>query len=152
MYAGIIILLLILVIPSVSADSLPLPGYITVGVPPVANFKAVYTYTTVPALVSFQDQSTGSAPLTYAWDFGDGATSTDQNPQHTYMQSGLFTVSLTVTNAYGASTETKMNYIGIGLAPNAAFTGVPTTGNAPLTVAFMDRSTGYPDIMELGFR
>jgi PKD repeat protein len=143
-FAGIITLLLVMVIPVISADSTPPPGYITVGLEPVANFNAVYSGTTVPAVVVFQDQSTGSTPLTYAWDFGDGATSTDQNPQHTYLRSGLFTVSLTVTNAYGTSTETKASYIGIGLAPNADFSGAPTTGNAPLTVVFTDRSTGYP--------
>lgn len=144
MCAGIITLLLILMVPMVSADSTVQPGYITVGLAPVANFNAVYTGTTAPAVVTFQDQSTGSTPLTYYWNFGDGATSTDQNPQHTYIQSGLFTVNLTVTNAYGTSTETKVNYIGIGLAPNADFTGIPTTGNAPLTVVFTDRSSGSP--------
>jgi PKD repeat protein len=119
-------------------------GYIVVGLAPVANFDAHYAYNTVPTVVTFRDYSTGSTPLTYAWEFGDGATSTEQNPQHTYIRKGLYTVKLTVTNFYGSSTETKVNYIAIGLAPNAGFTGEPTSGNAPLSVAFTDHSTGSP--------
>jgi PKD repeat protein len=82
--------------------------------------------------------------MNYQWEFGDGATSTDQNPSHNYISKGLYTVKLTVTNAYGSSTETKENYIAIGLAPIADFSAEPTTGNTPLAVAFTDRSTGYP--------
>jgi PKD repeat protein len=94
-------------------------GYITVGLAPVANFDALYVYNTVPAVVTFRDYSTGTTPLTYAWDFGDGGTSTEQNPKHTYIRKGLYTVKLTVTNFYGSSTETKLNYVSIGMAPNA---------------------------------
>ena len=144
-YAGIIILLFALIISVAAADSTAEEiGYITVGLAPVANFGALYAYNTVPAVVTFRDYSTGSTPLTYAWEFGDGATSTEQNPKHTYIRKGLYTVKLTVTNFYGSSTETKLNYISIGMAPNAGFTGEPTTGNAPLTVAFTDHSSGYP--------
>jgi PKD repeat protein len=143
-YAGIVILLIALIIPAVSADSTAEPGYITVGLAPVASFDALYAYNTVPAVVTFRDYSTGSTPMTYAWEFGDGAMSTEQNPRHAYIRKGLYTVKLTVTNFYGSSTETKLNYISIGMAPNAGFTGEPTTGNAPLTVAFTDHSSGYP--------
>jgi PKD repeat protein len=144
-YAGIIILLFALIISVAAVDSTAEEiGYITVGLAPVANFDALYAYNTVPAVVTFRDYSTGSTPLTYAWEFGDGAMSTEQNPKHTYIRKGLYTVKLTVTNFYGSSTETKLNYISIGMAPNAGFTGEPTTGNAPLTVAFTDHSSGYP--------
>jgi PKD repeat protein len=139
-------------IPGAAADSTAEEiGYITVGLAPVANFDALYAYNTVPTIVSFRDFSTGTTPLTYAWEFGDGATSTEQNPKHTYIRKGLYTVKLTVTNFYGSSTETKVNYIAIGLAPNAAFTGEPTTGNAPLNVAFTDHSTGYPTSWKWNF-
>jgi PKD repeat protein len=144
-YAGIIILLIALISSVAAADStVEEIGYITVGLAPVANFDALYAYNTVPAVVTFRDYSTGTTPLTYAWEFGDGATSTEQNPKHTYIRKGLYTVKLTVTNFYGSSTETKLNYISIGMAPNAGFTGEPTTGNAPMSVAFTDRSSGYP--------
>jgi len=149
--AGMLILMLTLMIPVATADSVTQPGYITVGLAPVANFDALYAYNTVPAVVTFRDRSTGTTPLTYAWEFGDGATSTEQNPKHTYIRKGLYTVRLTVTNFYGTSTETKVNYISIGLAPNAAFTGEPTTGNAPLSVAFTDHTSGYPTSWKWNF-
>ena len=63
----------------------------------------------------------------------------------------LYTVKLTVTNVYGSSTEIKENYIAIGLAPKADFSGTPTTGNTPLTVEFTDRSTGYPTSWKWNF-
>ena len=69
MCAGIITLLLILMVPMVSADSTVQPGYITVGLAPVANFNAVYTGTTAPAVVTFQDQSTGQYPINILLEF-----------------------------------------------------------------------------------
>jgi PKD repeat protein len=143
-YAALTVLLLALLIPGAFASSSSQSGYITVGLAPVADFDALYAYNTVPATVAFRDHSTGSTPLIYLWQFGDGATSTGQNPSHIYIRKGLYTVRLTVTNAYGSSSETKENYIAIGLPPKADFSGKPTVGNTPLAVEFTDRSTGYP--------
>jgi PKD repeat protein len=64
----------------------------------------------LPLQVTFTDQSSG-APTTWSWNFGDGATSTQQNPAHTYQAAGRYTVSLTVTNAGGSDIETKADYI-----------------------------------------
>jgi len=150
-YAAITVLLLALILPGVCASSSEQSGYITVGLAPVAGFDALYAYNTVPTTVAFRDHSTGTAPLTYLWDFGDGATSTEQNPSHNYIRKALYTVKLTVTNAYGSSTETKENYIAIGLAPKADFSGTPLTGNTPLNVEFTDRSTGYPTSWKWNF-
>ncbi|MFA5346673.1 MAG: PKD domain-containing protein [Methanoregula sp.] len=144
LYAMIAVMLLALVLPGACASSSSESGYITVGLAPVANFDALYAYNTVPATVAFRDHSTGTTPLTYLWEFGDGATSSGQNPSHNYIRQGLYTVKLTVTNMYGSSSEIKTNYIAIGLAPRADFTGQPTTGNTPLTAEFTDRSTGHP--------
>ena len=55
--------------------------------------------------VSFTDTSTGS-PTSWSWDFGDGGTSSDQNPVHTFGQ-GTYPVSLTVSNAIGSTTATR---------------------------------------------
>jgi len=52
-----------------------------------------------------------SAPTSWLWDFGDGSTSTEQNPVHTYESEGAFTVKLTATNSAGSDTETKTDYI-----------------------------------------
>lgn len=79
--------------------------------PPVADFSADSTTVTLrDAEVSFTD-STTFEPTSWAWDFGDGATSTQQNPTHTYTALGTYTVSLIATNVYGTDTETKTNYM-----------------------------------------
>ena len=117
-------------------------GYIVVGVVPVAQFDAYYAFSTVPTKVTFVDNSPGSTPMTWEWDFGDGTTSDEQNPTHTYLRRGTYTVSLTVKNAYGTSTATKKNYITIGMEPKADFSGSPDAGDAPLTVKFTDQSLG----------
>jgi PKD repeat protein len=47
-------------------------------------------------LVNFYDQSSGTQPYEYLWDFGDGITSIEQSAAHLYFQPGLFTVTLTI--------------------------------------------------------
>jgi len=140
--AGLLVLLLALAAPGASAADTAKAGYITVGIAPVAQFDAHYAFTTIPTKVEFVDTSLGSKPMTWEWDFGDGVTSTEQNPSHTYLNRGTYTVKLTVKNAYGTSTAIKTDYITIGMPPRAAFIGNPTSGGTPLTVAFTDQSTG----------
>jgi PKD repeat protein len=79
-------------------------------VAPVANFSGAPTSGTAPLSVSFTDLSTNS-PTSWSWNFGDGGTSTAQNPSHVYNSAGTFTVSLTATNAAGSDGETKSGYI-----------------------------------------
>jgi len=81
--------------------------------PPVANFVGSPTSGAAPLTVNFTDQSTNN-PTSWAWTFGDGGTSTVQNPSHIYTANGNYTVSLTATNAYGSNTMTKTNYIAMG--------------------------------------
>ena len=49
----------------------------------------------------------------WLWDFGDGITSTLQNPSHTYINGGIYTVGLTTLNQYGSNNYTEINYINI---------------------------------------
>ncbi len=79
---------------------------------PVANFTANTTNGTTSQAIQFTDNSTG-IPSSWAWEFGDDATSTEQNPTHEYTKSGTYTITLTVTNTAGSSTETMTNYITI---------------------------------------
>ena len=110
---------------------------------PVANFTASTTSGKAPLTVSFTDTSTGS-PTKWKWSFGDGTSSTTQNPKHKYSKAGKYTVTLTVTNAAGSNTVTKTDYIKVITKPVAEFSATPTSGKAPLTVAFTDKSTGLP--------
>lgn len=48
---------------------------------------------------------TGTAPFTYVWDFGDGNTSTQQYPSHTYAQAGNYLICLTITDATGCTSS-----------------------------------------------
>jgi PKD repeat protein len=68
---------------------------------PVANFTANPTSGYKPLTVTFTDNSTGS-PTSWSWSFGDGNTSTVQNPQHEYVSAGNFTVNLTASNRWGS--------------------------------------------------
>ena len=61
-------------------------------------------------MVAFTDQSANS-PTSWAWDFGNGNTSTAQNPSHTYTVAGTYSVSLIVTNAFGSDSEIKTDYV-----------------------------------------
>jgi len=63
--------------------------------------------------VKFTDVSAGTAPLSYAWIFGDGTTSTEQNPTHSYTKASRYTVKLTVTNLGGSNTMTKKSYFAV---------------------------------------
>jgi PKD repeat protein len=118
-------------------------GYITVNGGPTANFVGSPVSGTEPLTVTFTDQSTDA--ISWDWDFGDGGTSTAQNPTHEY-DAGTFTVSLTVTNACGSDNETKTDYIVVDpcLAPVADFSGTPISGEVPLTVNFTDASSNNP--------
>lgn len=84
---------------------------------PVANFTGAPTSGNTPLAVTFTNSSTGTAPLTYAWTFGDGGTSTAASPSHTYTTAGTYTVTLTVTNACGNNTLTRTNYITVNTPP-----------------------------------
>jgi len=77
---------------------------------PVADFIASPTSGPAPLEVHFTGIVTGVV-TSYAWTFGDGATSEEQNPTHTYTTPGTYTVTLTVTGPGGSDTETKADYI-----------------------------------------
>lgn len=99
--------------------------------PPTVAFTAnAFGSCKAPFTVQFTDGSTGetAGSTTWQWDFGDGQTSQQQNPSHTYNATGNFTVKLTVTTAGGCSnTLTKNNYINI-TTPVVAITNANTLG------------------------
>ena len=112
-------------------------------IPPiVTNFTANVTYGAAPLNVLFNDTSTGS-PTTWNWSFGDGETSGEINPLHTYINGGTYTVNLTVTEINGnQATRSKPYYIHVGENELAMdFIGDPRCGHSPLPVQFSDLST-----------
>jgi PKD repeat protein len=117
--------------------------HIKVTAKPAANFTSSTTSGKAPLNVKFTDTSTGT-PAAWKWSFGDGTSSTQQNPVHKYSKAGTYTVILTVKNAIGSNTVTKTDYIKVTAKPVAEFSAIPTSGKAPLTVAFSDTSTGLP--------
>ena len=112
--------------------------------PPVASLLANTTAGCLPMTVRFTDSSTGS-PTRWNWTFGDGTTSTLQDPQKTYSTAGTYSVSLTAGNSQGNSTPyTRTGYIRVEPVTAANFTANVTTGCLPMTVRFTDTSTGSP--------
>jgi PKD repeat protein len=75
-----------------------------------ANFSGTPTSGAAPLTVNFTDLSTGS-PTSWSWNFGDGGTSTAQNPTRVYAAAGTYNVTLTATNACGSDPEVKNAYI-----------------------------------------
>ncbi|MEJ5266599.1 MAG: PKD domain-containing protein [Bacteroidales bacterium] len=108
-------------------------NYIHVYIPgaPVANFQANKTFT-CDGIIQFTDLSQDA--ISYLWNFGDGNTSTEENPQHTYSSDGVYTVSLTVTNANGSDTKTITDYIIVDLVESPVTQGAESCGAATLTL------------------
>ena len=107
---------------------------------PVANFTGTPLAGCSPLIVNFQDQSTGS-PTIWAWDFGNGNTSTLQNPTATYFTPGTYTITLTSTNANGSGTLTRNQYITVYEPPTVNFSASVINGCFPLRVQFNDLSS-----------
>ena len=88
-------------------------GIINTGVVPEAEFIAEVRQGNPPLTVKFHDFSSGS-PLAWFWDFGDGTTSTEKDPVHTYTQEGRYSTTLQVANAFGKDSLTRPNHISVG--------------------------------------
>ena len=104
---------------------------------PIASFS--FTDDMMGTL-NFLDMSQ-NGPVAWLWDFGDGNTSTDQNPTHTYAVSGDYTVCLIVSNLAGSDTTCQMVTISLGGGPIAAFS---FTDDLMGTFDFMDMTTNSP--------
>ncbi|MDF0674989.1 MAG: PQQ-dependent sugar dehydrogenase [Nitrospira sp.] len=94
---------------------------------PTAVIQATPSSGPAPLTVTFS--STGSSdpdgdPISYSWNFGDGGTSTQPNPIHTYGSIGTFTAVLTVTDSLGASSKDQVT-ISAGNSKPTAFIDAP---------------------------
>ena len=88
-------------------------------------------------LVNFNNTSINAD--SYSWDFGDGTSSNQANDSHDYGTDGVYTVTLTASNACGSTTISET--ISIVTPPTAAFSASTTEGCAPFTVTFNDLSS-----------
>ena len=108
--------------------------------PPVAAFTSNYVLGECQNPVQFTDQST-NAPTSWLWNFGDGTTSTQQNPSHQYSAAGVFNVTLTATNAFGNNVSTRNGYVAL-MQPCVTYCAATgTTPNIWLTNVAVRRGT-----------
>lgn len=133
------------------SNTLTRTQYITVYEPPIVDFSANNRSGCFPLRVQFSDLSTpgaGNTNVSWNWDFGNGNTSTLQNPQAVYITAGSFTVTLRVTNDKGCTrTISRPNYITVTNGVRAGFTNtLPTVCRAPATINFTNTSTGPPTL------
>jgi|GEM_PF-2088238 len=96
----------------ICAAVLMFSGAVSAADVPSANFTADKYWGVNNVTVHFTDTSTGN-PTSWNWDLGDGTTSTEQNPTHTYSTLGSYNVSLTATNSAGSSTKTISKCINV---------------------------------------
>ena len=149
-------------------------GYIQVdpsGTPPDARFSTAPMMGYVPLTVRFSDRSTGS-PTAWQWDFGDGNTSSEQNPTHIYATAGRYITRLTAFNSGGSDSFTSYVWVRPTRVfppytphptPTPSVTTTPTIppgpatrspvsffamnktfGSSPMSVQFTDRSFNSP--------
>lgn len=110
---------------------------VTIACPnPVSGFS----FTTTGFNATFSDGSTGS-PSSWAWDFGDGNSSTQQNPSHTYAAPGIYTVCLITTNTCGA--DTSCQTLTVCAQPNSAFTFTTSGLSATFTNSSTNGTTSF---------
>jgi alkaline phosphatase len=116
------------------------PTLVPIG-PPTAAFTATPLSGEAPLEVAFTDASTAAS--SWAWDFGDGATSSERNPVHAYGAPGTYTATLTAASTLGTSTASATVTVLPAAVPlDAVFSASPVSGAAPLPVQFTDASTG----------
>jgi PKD repeat protein len=94
--------------------------------PLISDFSSDFTSGPLPLDVSFTDLSSGS-PNSWQWFFGDGSSSQEQNPIHTYTTPGLYTVTLEITKDDETDLEIKTNHIAVGNILSQDFSsGIPS--------------------------
>ncbi len=122
-------------------DTLTRPNYVQI-VPPIAEFVADTVEGCIPLDVDFQDLSTSAFDSidTWIWDFGDGGSSFQASPSHTFNSVGIFQVSLIVVTQ-GGCRDTSFLEIQAGTPPVVNFNSNPNLVCATDPVSFLDQSS-----------
>jgi serine protease len=106
---------------------------------PKASFTPDISAGVAPLGVVFHNTSVNAS--SYAWKFGDGTTSTEVSPVHTYNNPGTFNVTLLATRSPGESTIANATITVKPVPPTASFKISRSSGSAPLTVTFTNASS-----------
>ncbi len=119
----------------------------TVEVPPVTNFAIGGTIGSAPFSVKFTNATTHASSL--VWDFGDGVTSSEPSPTHTYLLPGTYTVMLTASGPGGTVSKTASTPITVSAAPGVPV-GTGCSSGTPPAALFGDQTVGTDDVSALG--
>lgn len=121
--------------------SLTKNGFITTTISPKPEFTASNLIACkFPFDVTFTNNTQSAFPLTYTWDFGNGNTSSVDNPQTTFQTAGVFPVKLTALNSFGCADDTVIS-LQIELEQFIPEIVLPvTSGCAPLNISFSAKS------------
>ncbi|MFM8949169.1 MAG: PKD domain-containing protein, partial [Bacteroidota bacterium] len=128
------------------ADTLMLPGFITVNPTPSAAFTTSGNQGCNPYPVAFTNNSTFLSGPMYNWSFGSGANSSSASPSYTYADSGNYLVTLVIVNQEGCSDTTTAN-IQVNLTPTANASMVNILGCAPIVTSFTNLSLNADSIV-----
>jgi len=133
--------------------------------PPLTHFDPSSRNVFVGEVVTFTNLTTGTEPIAYLWDFGDGVTSTLEGPTHTYNLPATYTVTLTATNDYGAGFWLDLVSVKALQRPVSVTIGGPVTGRihtahtftatvSPLTttqpITYLWQASGQPAVTHAG--
>jgi gliding motility-associated-like protein len=123
---------------------------ITSGVKAGFELTAATTSCSAPVDINFVNTSVEAGAVSYRWDFGDGNTSADKNPQHRYTSNGSYTVTLIAVNATGCSdTVRKTNVLVLGNSITKFSVPDSVCANQPFTL--INNSTPTPASVQWNF-
>ena len=114
------------------------------------NPEAAFSYQYAPGGLSVQFNNTSSGSDSWFWDFGDGSTSSLQNPGHTYAADGNYSVTLTAFGPCGD--DVLVQSIEVATPPSAAFNTNVLSGCAPLMVQFGNESSDNATTFQWSFQ
>ncbi|MBS1935778.1 MAG: PKD domain-containing protein, partial [Bacteroidetes bacterium] len=134
------------------SNTLTNPGYIKIG----SGVKAAFTTTSssgcsTPITVNFSNVSTGPPTLTYKWDFGDGGTSTQQNPVYSYASAGTYNIELIAISSSGCIDTLKQStQVSVG-GTNISSFNAPDSACSGSNITFTNTSTPVPTVSSWDF-
>jgi len=113
--------------------------------PPIPGNKPSAAFTTTVSGLTVTFNNTTTLADTYLWEFGDGTTSTEKDPVHTYATDGIYNVKLTATNINGSAEATAVLFLSTSVLTDALLQGAPWKIRAEDKSVFVGPGMGSPD-------